>query len=106
MNAVNDEGRLPGEDFVAQGLADLAAGVLTESALLVLVARPRLKRLGIKVPERELSGPSEHALYSLIEERLGAGAHSYYNSLLRRMDSFAHALEREASRLSEPKTTD
>jgi hypothetical protein len=34
----------------------------------------------------------------LLEERLGNGAHSYYNSLIRRIVSFAHALEREKSR--------
>jgi len=94
----NIQGSLPGEDLVTQGLADLAKGILSESALLVLVAGPRLRGLGIDVPERSIDGPYEHALYSLIEERLGKGAHSYYNSLLRRIVSYAHALEREQSR--------
>ena len=99
MNVQSGEGLLPGEDLVTQGLADLAKGVLSESALLVLVAGPRLRGLGIQVPEWKLSEPYEHALYSLIEERLGTGAHSYYNSLLRRIVSYAHALEREQSQL-------
>jgi len=94
----NSEPLLPGEDLVTQGLADLAKGILSESALLVLVAGPRLRGLGIEVPERQLDQPYEHALYSSIEERLGAGAHSYYNSLIRRIVSYAHALERERSR--------
>jgi hypothetical protein len=94
----SDEGLLPGEDLVTQGLTDLAKGILSESALLVLVAGPRLRSLGVKVPELRLDEPYEHALYSLIEERLGTGAHSYYNSLLRRIVSYAHALEREQSR--------
>lgn len=98
MSADNSEGLLPGEDFVAEGLADLTKGILSESALLVLVAGPRLRDLGIEVREWSLDEPYEHALYSLIEERLGTGAHSYYNSLLRRIDSYAHALEREQSR--------
>jgi hypothetical protein len=98
VNEENHDGLLPGEDLVTQGLADLAKGVLSESALLVLVASPRLKGLGIEVPEWKLSEPYEHALYSLIEERLGTGAHSYYNSLLRRIISYEHALEREQSR--------
>ena len=34
----------------------------------------------------------------LASERLGAAAHSYYNSLIRRIVSFARALEREQSR--------
>jgi len=99
VNVQSGEGLLPGEDLVTQGLADLAKGVLSESALLVLVAGPRLRGLGIQVPEWKLSEPYEHALYSLIEERLGTGAHSYYNSLLRRIVSYAHALEREQSQL-------
>ena len=99
MNAQSGEGLLPGEDLVTQGLTDLAKGVLSEGALLVLVAGPRLRSLGIQVPEWKISEPYEHALYSLIEEQLGAGAHSYYNSLIRRIVSYAHALEREQSRL-------
>jgi len=92
------QGCLPTEALVTQGLADLEKGLLSECALLVLVASPRLRGLGIQVPEWKLSEPYEHALYSLIEERLGTGAHSYYNSLLRRIVSYAHALEREQGR--------
>jgi hypothetical protein len=91
---------LPGADLIQNGLEDLEQGEISEPALLVLVARPRLVALGIpvKVPENKPSGPVEHALYSAIEERLGRGAHSYYNSLIRRAVSFAHALEREETR--------
>jgi len=74
----NRECRLPGEDLAEQGLADLARGVLSECSLLVLVAGPRLRRLGIEVSEVPIPEPYGHALYSLIEERLDAGAHSYY----------------------------
>ena len=91
------EALLPGEDLVKLGLSDLAEGQLTDHALLVLVVAPRLKRLGIKVPTRHFSSPIEHLLYANLEKRLGPAAHSYYNSLLRRIDSFAHALERERS---------
>jgi hypothetical protein len=95
----NSEALLPGNELVAQGLADLARGEITDYSLLLLIARPRLRRLGIEIPEHPLLKPYEHTLYGRIEERLGTGAHSYYNSLLRRMDSYAHALERERSRL-------
>ncbi len=81
-----------------QGLADLMAGQLSDAALLLLIAAPRLKRLGIQVPTRNVAGPYEHALYTRLEQRLGNGAHSYYNSLLRRIVSYARALEREQSR--------
>jgi hypothetical protein len=90
---------LPGSDLYSQGKADLNKGVLSESALLVLIAEPRLKALGIQLNPRNLAIPRqiEHALYTLIEERLGPGAHSFYNSLIRRIVSFTHALEREQS---------
>lgn len=94
--AVN-QGCLSTEEFVKQGLTDLAKGILSESALLLLVAGPRLRELGIQVPERSLDEPNI-ALYSLIEERLGSGAHQYYNSLIRRIVNYARALEREQSR--------
>jgi hypothetical protein len=99
MGSENSEGILPGNDLISQGLADLARGEVSQHAVLLLVARPRLRRLGIKIPEQPLLKPYEHALYIRIEERLGHGAHSYYNSLLRRIDSYAHALEREHGRL-------
>ncbi len=88
---------LPGHDLVEQGLADLANEQLSDSALLVLIAGPRLKRLGILVPHKRFERPFEHLLFERLEERLGAGAHAYYSSLLRRIVSYAHALEREQS---------
>src|SRR4051812_4004039 len=89
---------LPGQELVEQGLKDLAAGEMTECALLLLVASPRLRRLGIKVPDSTVASPVEHVLYDLLAKRYDNGAHSMYNSLLRRIDSFAHVLERERSR--------
>jgi hypothetical protein len=88
---------LPGQDLVEEGMADLGRNQLTEPALLVLIAGPRLRRLGITVPNRTPEKPFEHQLYERLEERLGTGAHSEYNGLLRRVASFAHALEREKS---------
>jgi hypothetical protein len=88
---------LPGHDLVEQGLEDVAKNQLTECALLVLIAAPRLRNLGIDVPIRQFEKPVEHILYERLEARLGADAHSHYNSLLRRLNSYAHALEREQS---------
>lgn len=88
---------LPGEELVEQGLADLAASRLTDCSLLVLIAAPRLRRLGISMPDRPFPRPYEHELYARLDERLGTAAHSYYNSLIRRIDSYARALEREQS---------
>jgi hypothetical protein len=88
---------LPGGDLVVEGLNDLANARLTDCSLLVLIAAPRLRGLGIQVPESDVPLPHEHRLYERLEERLGTEAHSHYNSLIRRIVSFAHALEREQS---------
>jgi hypothetical protein len=89
---------LPGENLVEQGLADLAQDRMTDCSLLVLIAAPRLRRLGIPVPERSWPRPCEHELYARLDQRLGPAAHSYYNSLIRRIVSYARSLERERSR--------
>jgi hypothetical protein len=86
---------LPGAELVEQGLADLKENHVTEAALLVLVASPRLKALGIELPARDFPKPYEHQLYSMLEERYGTDAHSQYNGLIRRIVSFTRALERE-----------
>ena len=86
---------LPGEDLVEQGLADLAENRITDLALLVLIAAPRLKRLGTNVPDRPFPLPHEHHLYDRLAQRLGNDAHSQYNSLIRRIVSYSRALERE-----------
>ena len=89
------EPSLPGEELVRQGLADLAAGRETDCALLLQIAAPRLRALGIPICALAALLPWEHALYARLETRLGPAALSYYNSLIRRMVSFAHALEQE-----------
>jgi hypothetical protein len=86
---------LPGQELIDQGIADLSENRQTDSSLLVLIAAPRLKRLGIHIPERPFPRPYEHELYARLDQRLGAGAHSYYNSLIRRIVSYERAVERE-----------
>lgn len=93
----NDEPRLPGEELVEQGLADLTRGEISDASLLLLIAGPRLRRLGIPVPERHSEQPFEHQLYERIEDRMGTAAHSFYNGLLGRIASYARILEREQS---------
>ncbi len=87
---------LPGHELVSDGLADLAAGRETESALLVAMAAPRLRALGIDVPPGGGDWPS-HRLYELLTAA-GDGAYSRYNALLARMVSFARAAEHAAPR--------
>ena len=90
---------LPGAELVLAGLHEIERAEPTESALLVLVAAPRLRRLGFEIPGRpDIPRPYEHRLYDLLEKEHGAAAYSRYNSLLRRIVSFCHALERHGRR--------
>lgn len=88
---------LPGEELVETGLTDLAQGRVSDYALLVQIAAPRLRRLGLHVPDRPAPEPYEHQLYARLEARLGTASHSHYNSLIRRIVSYASSLEREKS---------
>ncbi len=88
---------LAGAELIQQGLADLHRDEPTDLALLVLIAAPRLKRLGLRIPDRSHPRPLEHCLYDRLNQRLGSAAHSYCNSLFRRIASHAAALEREQS---------
>jgi len=92
------EAALPGQDLVEQGLADLAGKRTTDNSLLLLIAAPRLRRLGFEIPAAPSPVPPEHQLYDRLAARLGTAAHSHYNALIRRIVSFAHVLERESRR--------
>jgi hypothetical protein len=82
---------LPGYELVSEGLEDLAAGRESDSALLVAMAAPRLRAIGIDVPQGGGDKPS-HRLYELLTEA-DEGAHSRYNALVARLVSFARAAE-------------
>ena len=82
---------LPGADLIREGLRDLARGVESVPALLVLVGAPRLRRLGLDVPDTE--DFPEDRLYAQLAELHGDGAHSQYNALIRRLVSFERAAE-------------
>ena len=81
--------RLPGEELVSQGIRDLERGVESAEALLVSIGAPRLRRLGLDLPE-PLASP-EHRLYELLRSEHGDAAHSRYNALVRRLVSFERA---------------
>ncbi len=82
---------LPGADLVLKGIEDLRQGRSTQEALLVSVGARRIREAGVDVPEG-IPTPEER-LYALIAESEGDGAHSRYNSLIRRLISFEQALE-------------
>jgi hypothetical protein len=95
---------LPGAELVNEGLSDLRAGRETEAALLVVIAAPRLRALGLDVPaiDRTFSASEgespEHRLYLRLAADQGRAAHSRYNALLGRIASFARAAEHAACR--------
>lgn len=83
---------LPGHELVSAGIEDLAAGRESEASLLVAMAAPRLRAIGIEVPDGGGEQPS-HRLYELLSQREEGGAHSRYNALVGRIVSFARAAE-------------
>ena len=81
---------LPGGDLVERGLRDLEAGTRSAEALLVLVGAPRLREIGLDVPDLPDASP-EHDLYLLLQAEAPTQAHSRYNALIRRLVSFERA---------------
>jgi len=73
---------LPGAELVLPRLADLVAGRETVEALLVEIAAPRLRRLGLEVPYREDLEP-ERRLYLRLGAERPEGVHARYNALIR-----------------------
>ncbi|MEA2602162.1 MAG: hypothetical protein QOF89_3154 [Acidobacteriota bacterium] len=82
----------PGGDLIQQGIADLARGLESIPALLVSIGAPRLRRIGLPVPEAVLPSP-EHRLYETLAATDPDSAHSRYNALVRRLVSFENAAE-------------
>jgi hypothetical protein len=83
--------RLPGGALVRQGLDDLTAGRESDASLLVQIGAPRLRRLGLTVPD---APPMvEHRLFERLARVDPDGAHSRYNALVRVLVSFERAAE-------------
>ncbi len=97
---------IPGEDLVAAGLEALGRGEHSVEALLVAVGAPRLRSLGVPVPDAgRLPQHPELALYRAVGQRHPDDAHSRYNALIRRLVSFEQEIERRrfaATKRSEP----
>lgn len=84
---------LPGEELIEAGVKDLwEQQEETVPALIVAIGAPRLRRLGIELPEILPTNP-EHRLYDLLEREESNSAHSRYNALIRRLVSFERAAE-------------
>jgi hypothetical protein len=91
---VSDIDDLPGADLVQRGLDDAAAGQESVEALLVEIAAPRLRDLGLPVPDSISGSDAELRLYARLGQNGSVDAYGEYNALLRRLTSFVHALER------------
>jgi hypothetical protein len=83
---------LPGEDLIEAGLKDLREGRESIAALLVAIGSPRLRRLGLDLPD-DLPKNPEHRLYHLLAEDDSDSAHSRYNAYIRRLVSYERAAE-------------
>jgi hypothetical protein len=86
---------LPGADLVSRGIEDLRENRESKEALLVSIGAPRLRSLGIELPQT-VSEP-EHKLYFHLANELGNGAHSAYNALVRRLVAFERGAGRTLS---------
>lgn len=87
---------LPGEDLIEEGVNDLRAQRETIAGLLVAIGSPRLRRLGIELPDTLPEHP-EDRLYELLAKDEPDSAHSRYNAFIRRLVSYERAAEREFS---------
>jgi len=82
----------PGEELISQGIKDLAEGQETIPALLVSIGAPRLRRIGLTIPESVFPSP-ELRLYRMLQDLHADASHSKYNALIRRLVSFERAAE-------------
>jgi len=77
--------------LIEMGVEDLLHQRHTIPALLVAIGAPKLRSLGLEVPENLPSNP-EHRLYDLLADSEPDSAHSKYNALIRRLVSFERAM--------------
>ena len=82
---------LPANDLIVTGIEDLQCNRESIPALLVAIGAPKLRSLGLDVPENLPSNP-EHRLYDLLSASEPDSAHSKYNALIRKLVSFERAL--------------
>ncbi|MEN9226462.1 MAG: hypothetical protein Q6L60_11255 [Thermostichus sp. HHBFW_bins_43] len=84
---------LPAGDLISAGLRDLEEGnINTVPALLVAISSTRLAKAGLVFPKTSFIKEPELALYRHLQQER-EDAYSYYNALLRSLDSFCNALE-------------
>jgi len=91
MNPTVSLDQLPGAELVRQGIRDCRAGHTSIESCLVEIARPRLESHGL-IPHAPHRLDAEISLYQLLGH-VTPNPHGRYNSLLRELVSFEHALD-------------
>ncbi|MGI8462362.1 MAG: hypothetical protein ACR2OC_12145 [Solirubrobacterales bacterium] len=89
---------LPGAEIILEGLADLDSGRETECSDAVLMASARLRAAGLDITSPPMETVAAHRLYDRLAEADPRNAHSRYNAIVRRVVSFARAVENARSR--------
>ena len=82
---------LPAHELITNGIEDLQSHRETIPALLVAIGAPKLRFLGLELPEHLPANP-EHRLYDLLSADEPDSAHSRYNALIRKLVSFERAI--------------
>jgi len=82
---------LPANELIEAGIRDLREQRETVAALLVSIGAPKLRSLGMNIPDPLPTNP-EHRLYDLLANDNPDAAHSKYNALIRKLVSFERAL--------------
>jgi len=82
---------LPASDLIEEGIRDLHERRETVASLLVSIGAPKLRSLGLNIPDNLPTHP-EHRLYDLLATANPDAAHSKYNSLIRKLVSFQRAI--------------
>ena len=91
---------LPGEDLIEAGLQDLRDGHETIAALLVTTGAPRLKCLGLELPDHLPANP-EHRLYDLLAETDQDSTHSRYNAFIKKTSQLRTSRRRAGEQLAQ-----
>ena len=81
---------LPGGELIDEGVSDLAAGRESIAAVLVSIGAPRLRALGMALPN--IVPGAERRLYEMLAAENEDAAHGRYNALVRRLVAYERAM--------------
>ena len=89
---------IPGQELIEAGIAAIERGEWTVEALLVAIGAPRLRFIGLRLPDlQDAPAHPELALYHALGDIHPDDTHSRYNALIRRLVSYEQEMERRKS---------